>query len=178
MNQRKRGHYLIYGILVYLNCSKSSKNRYACLNLFVIEISYNIVVKSPIGAEKRKQLEKRRRKKTGKERELKEQRKSKPRLAQNIIAAPTAGFEANALEGVATAEDERKFQQDIVKIREMEKRAGFGTTEDSGDGSSIHPVSKKAKRKEKKKQLDGTHKGNEVPAHTPSCAPGTTTTSV
>ncbi|KAJ2794513.1 hypothetical protein H4R20_006199, partial [Coemansia guatemalensis] len=35
-----------------------------------------------------------------------------------------------------------------------------------------------AKRKEKKKQLDGTHKGDEVPAHTPSRAVGTTTTSV
>ncbi|KAJ2617763.1 hypothetical protein H4S08_000143 [Coemansia sp. RSA 1365] len=122
-----------------------------------------IVVKSPIGAQKRKLLEKRRRKKTGKEPELKERRKSKSRLAQNIIAAPTAGFEANALEVAATAEDELKFQQDIVKIRAMEKRAGFGTTEDSGDASSAHPTSKKAKRKEKKNQLDSTHKGGETP---------------
>ncbi|PIA14432.1 Nop52-domain-containing protein [Coemansia reversa NRRL 1564] len=129
-----------------------------------------IVVKSPIGAQKRKLLEKRRRKKAGKQPELKERRKSKPRVTQNIVAAPTAGFEANALEVAATAEDELKFQQDIVKIRAMEKRAGFGTTEDSGDASSAPPTSKKNKRKEKKSQPDGTHKGDKVPVRISSRA--------
>ncbi|KAJ2083476.1 hypothetical protein H4R24_000749 [Coemansia sp. RSA 988] len=137
-----------------------------------------IVVKTPIGAEKRKLLDKRRRKRAGKERDLKEVRKSKTRLAQNKIAVPAAGLEANALEGVATVEDERKFQEDIVKIRAMEKRAGFGTTEDSGDSNSAQPASKKAKRKEKQNQLNSARKEDKIAGHASSYAADSPTASV
>ncbi|KAI8324822.1 Nop52-domain-containing protein [Martensiomyces pterosporus] len=113
-----------------------------------------IIVREPIGAQERKIAEKFKRKKVKKMNERKEkwdkqkqERKERKEL-KAMIDTGAVDFDVNALERQASAEEEKKFQQDIAKIREMEKRAGFGTTENSGD----RPKSNKEKRVQKKKK--------------------------
>ncbi|KAJ2572026.1 hypothetical protein IW140_001066 [Coemansia sp. RSA 1813] len=105
-----------------------------------------ISVKEPIGAEERKIADKHKRKKDNKKRELQDRKKKAKSLARNIIAAPADNLDVNALENLATIDEERGFQEDVVKIREMEKRAGLDNIGDIGKKVK----SKKAIRGEKK----------------------------
>ncbi|KAJ2888299.1 hypothetical protein FB639_000740 [Coemansia asiatica] len=112
-----------------------------------------IAVREPMGAEGRKIAKKYKRKAELKKAGRKQKKKD---LSKNILSTEAATIDINALEKKATADEESKFLQDIAKIREMEKRAGFGTTGDSGD----NPKSKKdlrAEKKEKQKQKQQKH---------------------
>ncbi|KAJ1806150.1 hypothetical protein LPJ75_005125, partial [Coemansia sp. RSA 2598] len=102
-----------------------------------------VVVREPMGAEERKIARKYKRKVELKRSGRKQKKKD---LSKNILSTEASSIDINALENKATADEESKFRQDIAKIREMEKRAGFGTTGDSGDP----PKSKKSMRAEKK----------------------------
>ncbi|KAJ2381114.1 hypothetical protein GGI23_007654, partial [Coemansia sp. RSA 2559] len=105
-----------------------------------------ISIKDPIGAEERKRADKHKRKKDSKKRELQERKKKAKSLAKNMIAASAYNLDVNALENLATVEEERGYQEDIVKIREMEKRAGLDNIGELGKKAK----SKKAMRVEKK----------------------------
>ncbi|KAJ2659934.1 hypothetical protein IWW48_003229 [Coemansia sp. RSA 1200] len=105
-----------------------------------------IVVKEPIGAEERKQADKHKRKKENKRREMLERKKKARSLAGSVIAASADNLDVNALENLATAEEERVYQEDVDRIHEMEKHAGF----DAGDEAEKKVKSKKAMRIEKK----------------------------
>ncbi|KAJ2537523.1 hypothetical protein IWW35_006535, partial [Coemansia sp. RSA 1878] len=76
--------------------------------------------------------------------------------------ASAADFEVNALASEATAEDRRNYDADIVKIRDMEKRANTLI----GVDDSTKPASKKAKRKEKQ-QTNKSSKQEDVPQLVP-----------
>ncbi|KAJ1907937.1 hypothetical protein LPJ81_000431 [Coemansia sp. IMI 209127] len=105
-----------------------------------------INIKDPIGAEERKRADKHKRKKDSKKRELQERKKKARSLTRNMIAASADNLDINALENLATVEEERGYQEDIVKIREMEKRAGLDNIDELGKKAK----SKKAMRVEKK----------------------------
>ncbi|KAJ2558342.1 hypothetical protein EV175_000838 [Coemansia sp. RSA 1933] len=105
-----------------------------------------ISVKEPMGAEERKITDKHKRKKDSKKRELQERKKKAKLLARNIIAASADNMDVNALENLATAEEERNYQDDVVRIRELEKQAGIDSIGETGKKTK----SKKAMRAEKK----------------------------
>ncbi|KAJ1961830.1 hypothetical protein GGI12_003028 [Dipsacomyces acuminosporus] len=135
-----------------------------------ISFGHEIVVREPMGAMERKVANKFKRKKEKKNRERSERHESLKKERQRLKAIINTGevdFDVNALENQASAEEERKFRQDIVKIREMEKRAGFGTTEDSGD----QPKSKKEKRVQKKKAQKSGSSPLEIHEDVPDLVP-------
>ncbi|KAI9477432.1 hypothetical protein LPJ55_000654 [Coemansia sp. RSA 990] len=113
-----------------------------------IMLPKRITVSEPIGAEERKIADKHKRRKANKKRELKERRKRKSEADHTIISALETEIDANALVSEATADERRNYEADVVKISEMERRAGLIVDE----GGSKSPASKKAKRKEKKQQ--------------------------
>ncbi|KAJ1991820.1 hypothetical protein GGI26_003714 [Coemansia sp. RSA 1358] len=128
-----------------------------------------VTVRKPIGPEERKIANKHRRKKENKRREYKEKLKSTKALARSMVSTSADNLDINALVNEATLDEERKYQEDIIKIREMEKRAGFGTTEDSG---TKPPASKKSMRAEKKKESQAPSKAStrqeEIPVLIPA----------
>ncbi|KAJ2741138.1 hypothetical protein GGI20_005394 [Coemansia sp. BCRC 34301] len=121
-----------------------------------------IVVKEPLGAEERKIANKHKRKKEGKRCELKERIKAKKDERRSIIAASAVQLDVNALEHEATADEERSYQEDLARIREMDRRAGVDTMGEEA-GSKI--ASKKAKRAEKKAQKSAQNNGPSLDAH-------------
>ncbi|KAJ1809915.1 hypothetical protein LPJ77_001312 [Coemansia sp. RSA 2523] len=127
-----------------------------------IVLSKRITISEPIGAQERKKADKHKRKKANKKRENKEKRKQKTELDHDIVSASAADFEVNALASEATAEDRRNYDADIVKIRDMEKRANTLI----GVDDSTKPASKKAKRKEKQ-QTNKSSKQEDVPQLVP-----------
>ncbi|KAJ2704737.1 hypothetical protein FB645_003018 [Coemansia sp. IMI 203386] len=112
-----------------------------------------IVISEPRGAEQNKAAKKYKRKVELKKASRKQKKKD---LSKNILSTEAASIDINALANKATADEESRFQKDIAKIREMEKRAGFGTTEDSGD----RPKSKKELRAEKKEKQNQKQAAN------------------
>ncbi|KAJ2506635.1 hypothetical protein IWW47_001489 [Coemansia sp. RSA 2052] len=115
-----------------------------------------IIVKEPVGAEERKVANKHKRKKEGKRRELKERTQAKRDEKKSLIAASAVQLDVNALEHEATADEERSYQEDLVKIREMDRRAGVDSM---GEEAGSKLASKKAKRAEKKAQKSASSNG-------------------
>ncbi|KAJ2687899.1 hypothetical protein IWW39_002590 [Coemansia spiralis] len=108
-----------------------------------------ITVKEPVGAEERKIANKHKRKKEGKRRELKERTRAKADERKSLIAASAVQLDVNALEHEATADEERSYQEDLAKIRDMDRRAGVDSM---GEDAASKTASKKAKRAAKKAQ--------------------------
>ncbi|KAJ2712229.1 hypothetical protein H4R19_002865 [Coemansia spiralis] len=133
-----------------------------------------LAIKAPVGAEERKASDKRKRKREGKTRERKEKRKRRADGKLNIVATAAAEMDANALEREATADEERGYQKDIVKIRAMMKTAGLGDLEDGGSNSKTaskktkRAAKKNGKKKQQQKQAVGAE---EVPLLVPIDAP-------
>ncbi|KAJ2492041.1 hypothetical protein IWW37_001755 [Coemansia sp. RSA 2050] len=107
-----------------------------------------IIVKEPVGAEERKIANKHKRKED-KRRELKERVRPKGDERKSLIAASAVQLDVNALEHEATVDEERSYQEDLAKIREMDRRAGVDSM---GEDATSKPASKKAKRAAKKAQ--------------------------
>ncbi|KAI7829180.1 nucleolar protein,Nop52-domain-containing protein [Kickxella alabastrina] len=110
-----------------------------------VPLQTRITVNEPIGAQERKIANKHKRKREAKKVERKQKKKD---LATSILKTEAMDFDINALENLATVDEERKFQDDIVKIREMDKRAGLDALEEACKSKK----SKKNARAEKKKQ--------------------------
>ncbi|KAJ2476898.1 hypothetical protein EV174_004783 [Coemansia sp. RSA 2320] len=110
-----------------------------------------VVVTEPIGAEARKLANKFKRKKDSKGREQKVRAQARKDNKRGLLAASSVDLDINALEHEATADEERSFQSDLAKIREMNRRAGFDADESPANNSK--PASKKVKRAEKKAQV-------------------------
>ncbi|KAJ2719376.1 hypothetical protein H4R23_004867 [Coemansia sp. Cherry 401B] len=111
-----------------------------------IVIAEPITIKKPIGAEERKAADKHKRKQANKKREQKERKKQKSTLGRSVISTSGPDFDMNALASETTAEDRRKYEADVAKAREIEKRVEL----EIGEDGSTKPTSKKAQRKEKK----------------------------
>ncbi|KAJ2890191.1 hypothetical protein GGI21_006263, partial [Coemansia aciculifera] len=120
----------------------------------------------PIGAEERKTANKYKRKNETKRRELKERTQAKKNERKMLLAASSVQLDTNALEHEATAEEERSYQEDLAKIRDMDRRAGVDTM---GLEAGSKPSSKKAKRAEKKVQKSAG--SNDIPELVPITEP-------
>ncbi|KAJ2017198.1 hypothetical protein GGI14_003142 [Coemansia sp. S680] len=122
-----------------------------------------IIVKEPIGAQERKIANKHKRKKEGKRRELKERARAKVDERKSIIAASAVQLDVNALEHEATVDEERSYQEDLAKIRDMDRRAGVDSM---GEDPASKTASKKAKRAAKKAQNGASSSDLSLDAHT------------
>ncbi|KAJ2064240.1 hypothetical protein GGI17_001125 [Coemansia sp. S146] len=122
-----------------------------------------IIVKEPIGAQERKIANKHKRKKEGKRRELKERTRAKADERKSIIAASAVQLDVNALEHEATVDEERSYQEDLAKIRDMDRRAGVDSM---GEDAASKTASKKAKRAAKKAQNSASNSDLSLDAHT------------
>ncbi|KAJ2826583.1 hypothetical protein GGI24_002875, partial [Coemansia furcata] len=101
--------------------------------------------------------------KEGKRRELKERTKAKADERKSIIAASTVQLDVNALEHEATVDEQRSYQDDLAKIRDMDRRAGV---ESMGEDAASKTASKKAKRAAKKAQISASSSDLSLDAHT------------
>ncbi|KAJ1721650.1 hypothetical protein LPJ61_006015, partial [Coemansia biformis] len=132
-----------------------------------VAFARRVSVKTPTGAVERKASDKRKRKRESKTRERKEKRKRKTAPKQNIVATASAEMDANALVREATADEESGYQQDIVKIRAMEKRAGFAGADDSKGKSTSKKAKRAANKKGQQKQRPQAASADEAPMLVP-----------
>ncbi|KAJ1865231.1 hypothetical protein LPJ73_000071 [Coemansia sp. RSA 2703] len=112
-----------------------------------VPLAGDVVIREPLGPEARKIANKHKRRRALKTVERKEKKKERK---NSILRSGNVEIDINALENEATSEEKRSFQQDVAKIRQMEKRTGISEI----DEIDSRPKSKKGARVEKKKNKD------------------------
>lgn len=120
----------------------------------------NIEIKEQLGPEARKAEQKHKRKRENKLRERDERARKAKEEARNMVNMSSVLFESNALENLATVEEERGFEADIAKIREMDQKAGV---DKMGEDEKSKSKNKKAQRAEKRKIKKEQQQQDEIP---------------
>ncbi|KAJ2786803.1 hypothetical protein GGI15_001214 [Coemansia interrupta] len=108
-----------------------------------VPLAGDVIIREPLGPEARKIANKHKRRRALKTVERKEKKKERK---NSILRSNNVEIDINALEHEATSEERHSFQQDVAKIRQMEKRTGISAI----DESDSRPKSKKSARAEKK----------------------------
>ncbi|KAJ1724321.1 hypothetical protein LPJ53_001404 [Coemansia erecta] len=123
-----------------------------------VPLAGDVIIREPLGPEARKVANKHKRRRALKTVERKEKKKERK---NSILRGNSVEIDINALENEATSEERRSFQQDVAKIRQMEKRTGI----DAIDESDSRPKSKKGARaaKKSKDKVTGSHNAAAVP---------------